>query len=186
MKIYTRTGDDGSTQLLGSGRVPKSVARVEAYGTVDELNAAIGVARALDERNWVREELETIQALLLHLGAELAATSAAALEQLERIGDADVSRFEEWIDRYEAELLPLKSFVLPGGSPLSAQLHVARTVCRRCERRVVALQAAEPIDGRTVRFLNRLADLLFVMARWCNQRAGVRDQEWTGGGRMGT
>ena len=180
MKIYTRKGDDGSTQLLGPDRVLKNAVRVEAYGTVDELNAVMGVARTLDTEGWLTAEIETIQSLLFHVGAELAAPSPAALEKLERITDEDVLKLERWIDRHEATLPPLTSFLLPGGTPLAAELQLARTVCRRAERRVVTLRETEAIDLRIVRFLNRLADLLFVLARWCNHRAGVPALEWHG------
>lgn len=180
MKIYTRTGDDGRTGLLGPGRVPKHAPRVEAYGAVDELNAALGVARGLDASGWLAAELGVIQTRLFPLGAELAASEPARLESLERIGDEDVVALERWIDRLDAELAPLSSFVLPGGAPLAAQLHFARTVCRRAERRVVALAAHEPVAAPVLRYLNRLADLLFVMARWCNQRAGVGETLWKG------
>jgi cob(I)alamin adenosyltransferase len=178
MKIYTRTGDDGTTGLLGPGRVFKHAARVEAYGSVDELNAALGRARSLDTESWLTAELSTLQSKLFHAGAELAASSAEALGSLERISDDDVTALERWIDRLDAELPPLTNFVLPGGSALGAELHVARTICRRAERRIVALSRAEAIEPRLVRYLNRLADLLFVMARWCNQRAGVLETEW--------
>ncbi len=179
MKIYTRTGDDGTTGLLGPGRVPKHATRVEAYGCVDELNAALGAARALDEAGWLRAELTTLQGRLFQLGAELAAPDPGALGALERIGDDDVATLERWIDRLDSELAPLTSFLLPGGSRLGAQLHVARTVCRRAERRVVALRQEEAaVEPRLVRYLNRLADLIFVMARWCNMRAGVAETEW--------
>ncbi len=178
MKIYTRTGDDGSTGLLGPGRVLKHTARVEAYGSVDELNAALGRARTLDAESWLAAELSTIQARLFHVGAELATTAPEALDKLERISDDDVSALERWIDRLDAELPPLANFVLPAGSALAAELHVARTVCRRAERRTVALAQAEPVEPRLVRYLNRLGDLLFVMARWCNQRAGVAETVW--------
>jgi len=178
MKIYTRTGDDGTTGLLGPGRTLKHSVRVEAYGSVDELNAALGVIRALDTQAWLAAELSTIQTKLFQVGAELAATSAEALGQLERISDEDVAALERWIDRLDAELPPLTSFVLPGGEPLGAQFHVARTVCRRAERRLVALLQVEPVEPRLVRYLNRLADLLFVMARWCNRRAGAPETEW--------
>jgi cob(I)alamin adenosyltransferase len=183
VKIYTRTGDDGTTGLLGPGRVPKSSPRVEAYGSVDELNAALGVARALDAVSWLTTELGVVQARLFSVGAELAATMPEPLATLERVGEADVTALEQLIDRLEADLPPLKNFVLPTGTPLAAQLHFARTVCRRAERRVVALAELEPIEPRLVRYLNRLADALFVMARWCNRKAGVAEVEWRAGGR---
>ncbi|HEY6866447.1 MAG TPA: cob(I)yrinic acid a,c-diamide adenosyltransferase [Candidatus Eisenbacteria bacterium] len=183
MRIYTRTGDDGTTGLLGPGRVLKCAPRVEAYGSVDELNAALGVARALDAHGWLAGDLEALQSRLFALGAELATVEAAMLGSIERIGDQDVAGIEQAIDRLDAELPPLKSFVLPGGHPLAAQLHLARTVCRRAERRLVELQQKEAVAPALERYLNRLADLLFVMARWCNQRAGVAETAWRGGGR---
>ena len=183
VKIYTRTGDDGTTGLLGPGRVPKSSPRVEAYGGVDELNAALGAARALDREEWLAEELGTLQARLFSVGAELAAAEAAMLERLERIGEADIEALERWIDRLDAGLPALRNFILPGGSELAAQLHLARAVCRRAERRLVALGQQEVVEPRLVRFLNRLGDLLFVMARWVNQRAGIQETEWHGGRR---
>jgi cob(I)alamin adenosyltransferase len=181
MKIYTRTGDDGSTGLLGPGRVPKHAGRVEAYGSVDELNAVLGRVQAHDTGNWLSAELSTIQSKLFHLGAELAASTPEALGGMERISDEDVAALERWIDRLDAELPPLAKFVLPGGSGLGAELHVARTVCRRAERRIVALAQAEALELRLVRYVNRLADLLFVMARWCNRRAGAAETEWRTG-----
>ena len=182
MKIYTRTGDDGTTGLLGPGRVLKSDPRVEAYGSVDELNALLGVVRSLDTAGWLTGELAAIQSLLFSLGAELAATTPEPLAKMERVGDADVTALERVIDRLEADLPPLVNFVLPAGSALSAQLHLARTVCRRAERRVVALGTAAPLEPRLTCYLNRLADLLFVMARWCNRRAGVAEVAWRPGG----
>jgi cob(I)alamin adenosyltransferase len=183
VKIYTRAGDDGSTGLLGPGRVPKSAPRVEAYGAVDELNASLGAARALDPQGWLDAELGTIQAQLFQLGAELATVEAGPLAKLERIGDADVLALERWIDRLDGDLAPLARFILPGGTPLAAEMHRARTVCRRAERRVVALARIEAVEPRLVRYLNRLGDLLFVMARWCNHRAGVAETEWGGAAR---
>jgi len=183
MKIYTRTGDDGRTGVLGPGRVLKSDVRVEAYGAVDELNAVLGVVGALDAERWLHDELAALQSLMLQTGAELATTEPAALEKLTRVGDADIERMERWIDRFEADLEPLTHFLLPGGTALAAQLHVARTVCRRAERRVVVLAEAGGADARLIRFLNRVADLLFVLARWCNHRAGVSDTVWRSDGR---
>ncbi len=178
VKIYTRTGDDGTTGLLGPGRVSKHAARVEAYGSVDELNAALGAARTLAAGGPPDPELAAVQARLFNVGAELATTSADMLAKLDRITDDDVDELERWIDRLDADLPPLASFVLPGGAPLAAQLHVARATCRRAERRLVALLRDEPVEPRLVRYLNRLGDLLFTLARWCNRRAGVAETEW--------
>ena len=188
MKIYTRTGDDGTTGLLGAGRVPKHDARVEAYGSVDELNAALGVARAADRKRWFAELLPRLQASLFQLGGELAAPDPAAIATLARLDDADVVALERAIDGLERDLPPLTKFVLPGGTPLAASLHLARTVCRRAERRVTARAAARAgaaggVEPRLVRYLNRLADLLFVMARWSNHRAGAPESVWSGGAR---
>jgi len=183
VKIYTRTGDDGTTGLLGSGRVAKNSPRVEAYGSVDELNANLGAARALDTGRWLDPELGVIQSRLFHLGGELAALDPERIKSLPRITDNDVTGLEQTIDRLESELPALTSFILPGGSPLAAELHRARTVCRRAERRVMALHQHEPIEPRLLIYLNRLADLLFVMARWCNRRAGVAETTWSRGTR---
>ena len=182
VKIYTRLGDDGSTGLLGPGRVPKHAPRVEAYGAVDELNAALGAVRALDAAKWLDAELGAIQARLFPLGAELATVEAKALATLARVSDDDVRALEGWIDRREHDLPPLTRFILPGGTTLAAELHRARTVCRRAERRVVALAGREKVEPVLVRYLNRLGDLLFVLARWCNHRAGVEEIEWSGRG----
>jgi len=178
VKIYTRAGDDGSTGLLGPGRVSKSAPRVEAYGSVDELNAALGTVRALDADRWLERDLEQIQARLFTLGAELATITAKGLAGLERVSEGHVTDLEHVIDRLETELSPLQTFILPSGTPLAAQLHLARTICRRAERRLVALAAVETVEPRLVRYLNRLSDLLFVMARWCNARAGVAETAW--------
>ena len=179
MKIYTRTGDDGTTGLLGKDRVPKHDARVEAYGTVDELNAVLGVARTHDGAGAFGELLATLQAHLFDVGAELATVDEKMLEKLARVGETDIAQLEREIDRLEGELAPLTNFVLPGGTPLAASLHHARTVCRRAERRVTALAARERVSADLVRWLNRLADLLFVLARVATARAGVADQAWT-------
>jgi cob(I)alamin adenosyltransferase len=182
VKIYTRAGDDGSTGLLGPGRVPKHAPRVEAYGAVDELNASLGAVRALDAGKWLDAELSAIQARLFQVGAELATLEPAALAKLERISQEDVRALEDWIDARERDLPPLTRFILPGGTPLAAELHRARTVCRRAERRVVALARQESVEPRVVHYLNRLGDLLFVLARWCNRRAGEAEIEWSGRG----
>ena len=178
MKIYTRTGDDGTTGLLGPGRVRKSDPRVEAYGSVDELNAVLGQARAVDSSRWLADDLESIQSRLFTVGAELATLSEALRSELQRLAEDDIAGLERLIDRLEADLPPLTQFILPGGSMLAAQMHLARTVCRRAERRVVALAAESAVDPLIVRYLNRLADLLFVMARWCNHRSGVPEIPW--------
>ncbi len=183
MKIYTRTGDDGSTSLLGAGRVTKSAPRVEAYGAVDELNASLGAVRALDRESWLGAVLGPIQSQLFNLGAELATTTPVMLAQLARIDDAQVAALEQAIDRLEGDLTPLTSFILPGGTSLAAEIHRSRTVCRRAERRLVALSESEAIEARLIRYLNRLGDLLFVMARWCNHRAGAPETEWHAGHR---
>jgi cob(I)alamin adenosyltransferase len=180
VKIYTRTGDDGTTGLLGSARVPKHDPRVEAYGTVDELNAALGVAAALDTAGIHRDAFAVLQPALFRVGAELAATDNALKERLDLVGDDDVAMLERLIDTQDAALAPLTRFVLPGGTPLAAQLHLARTVCRRAERRVTALAGSDAAPGTLVKYLNRLADLLFVMARYANHRAGVAETTWSG------
>lgn len=183
VKIYTRTGDDGSTGLLGPGRVPKSAPRVEAYGSVDELNASLGVARTFDRENWLAEALGPVQAQLFQIGAELATTAPAMMAQLQRLDDGDITSLEQRIDRFERDMPALTNFILPGGSPLAAQLHATRAVCRRSERRVVALSEMEAVEPRLIRYLNRLGDLLFVLARWCNHREGIVETQWHSGHR---
>jgi cob(I)alamin adenosyltransferase len=178
MKIYTRTGDDGSTGLLGKDRVPKHAARIEAYGTVDELNASLGVARAHDTAGLFAAEWDALQSALFQIGAELATVDATMLASLTRVSDDDIAWLERFIDRLDGELPALTRFVLPGGTLLAAHLHVARTVCRRAERRLTALSEREPIEPRLVRHLNRLADLLFMMARAANHRAGTPETTW--------
>lgn len=178
MKIYTRAGDDGRTGLLGKGRVSKADARLEAYGSIDELNAMLGLARAADRDGWLVTQLDAIQRTLFEVGGELAVTDAETLSRLPRASQADVTQLESWIDQLEADLPKLENFVLPGGTSLAAQLHAARTVCRRAERRLVALADVAPVEPTLGRYLNRLGDLLFVMARWCQRRAGGDDDVW--------
>ena len=178
MKIYTRTGDAGETSLFDGTRVKKHDGRVDAYGEVDETNAWIGLARASRLDADLDADLVRIQRDLFALGAQLAdpADKIAARVTKATIGDADVARLEGVIDRLETGLPPLRRFILAGGTPSGAALHVARTVCRRAERRMVALQP--PVDPVLLRYVNRLSDLLFVLARAVNHRAGVPETEW--------
>jgi len=178
VKIYTRTGDDGDTHLIGAGRVPKSSLRVDAYGSVDELNAVLGAAAALDPEGVHAGRLAEIQSDLFRIGAELATTDARARAKLTCVGDEDIARLERWIDLLDADLPKLEHFILPGGTSLAAHLHVARTVCRRAERRVVALSRDVALSTSLTVYLNRLSDLLFVMARWSNVRAGTAERPW--------
>ena len=180
MKIYTRKGDRGRTSLFGGDRVPKDDLRVEAYGTVDELNAVLGRALLSVEDEEVQARLRRIQEDLFAVGAVLATPG----EEDERpahipdLPDERVPEMEEWIDEVTAELEPLENFVLPGGGRGAAELHVARTVCRRAERRVVALAGETEVEESVVRYLNRLSDLLFVFARLENRRSGDGDVVW--------
>ena len=178
MKLYTRTGDAGETSLFGGTRARKSDPRVDAYGDVDELNAWLGLARATSVDSELAGELVRLQRDLFALGARLAdpADKIAARVTKATLGDEDVARLEQLIDRMEAELPPLRRFILAGGAPAGAALHVARTVCRRAERRIVALDP--PVDPVLLRYVNRLSDLLFVLARVANYRAGVPEIEW--------
>lgn len=181
MKIYTRTGDDGDTALFGGGRVPKAHARVEAYGTVDELNAVIGLAIAQTDDEQIRTRLQTVQHDLFSLGADLATPPPRDGRRRPSTPELPVDRvaeMEAWIDEADDELAPLKAFVLPGGTAGAAALHLARTVCRRAEREVVRLASAEPVSEAVVPYLNRLSDLMFTFARLENHRAGVPDVEW--------
>lgn len=179
MKIYTKTGDSGETSLFDNTRVSKADARVDAYGEVDELNACLGAARAAGVDEELGAALEAIQRDLFALGARLADPAAKIASRVTKaaITDADIERIEQLIDRLEAGLPPLRRFILPGGSPAGAMLHLARTVCRRAERRIVAL-GRDQVEPILVVYLNRLSDLLFVMARAVNQRAGVPETEW--------
>ena len=178
MKIYTRTGDAGETSLVGGRRVRKDDARVDAYGDVDELNAWIGFACASGLAEDLAAELAHIQRDLFALGAQLADPAGKLPAKVAKavVADEDVARLEDAIDRFEAEVPPLRRFILAGGSTAGAVLHVARTVCRRAERRIVSLDP--PVDAVLLRYVNRLSDLLFVLARVANHRAGVPETEW--------
>lgn len=186
MKIYTKTGDAGETGLFGGGRVRKDHPRIAAYGTLDELNAVLGVARAEIARSADLESnivtaldalLGTIQNRLFDLGAELAAPQSEA-KGAQRIQQNHVEVLEQAIDQYESGLPPLRQFILPGGTAVAAQLHVARCVCRRAEREIVSLAAEHPLRDLPVRYVNRLSDLLFVLARAANHEAGGADVPW--------
>jgi cob(I)alamin adenosyltransferase len=178
-RVYTRTGDDGTTALGAGQRVAKDALRVEAYGTVDELNSFIGAARASGLEPALVDALSEIQNDLFHLGSDLCVTEAdKASRPVPHIEARHVERLEKLMDRLSEDLAPLENFVLPGGSPGAAHLHVARAVCRRAERKVVTLARAEPVGEQVGVYLNRLSDALFVMARWENRRKGVADVLW--------
>ncbi|HEX2721621.1 MAG TPA: cob(I)yrinic acid a,c-diamide adenosyltransferase [Gemmatimonadaceae bacterium] len=181
MKIYTKTGDAGQTGLFGGGRVSKDDPRVEAYGDVDELNASLGVARAVEMMPRIDEVLVPIQRDLFSLGALLATPDREKMHDhlaKAQIDDARIRELEAAIDTCDRELEPLRAFIVPGGTPKAAQLHVARTVCRRAERRVIHLQKEVEIPQIVVVYLNRLSDLLFTLARVANTRAGAGEVTW--------
>jgi cob(I)alamin adenosyltransferase len=178
MKIYTRTGDRGDTALFGGQRVPKDALRIEAYGTVDELNSVIGIALADQPDSATVKILTQIQRKLFELGADLATPRSGARAAVKRMEPRDAALLEKQIDAFETQLKPLRRFILPGGSPLAARLHFARTVCRRAERIVVRLSRNEDIGEGITMYLNRLSDLLFVLARHANSTAGVAEVPW--------
>jgi cob(I)alamin adenosyltransferase len=178
VKLYTRTGDTGETSLYSGDRARKDDPRVEAYGDIDELNAWIGLVRASGPDPALDAEIVALQRDLFALGAQLADPADTLAPRVTKavIDDDHILRLEQLIDRLEDELPPLRRFILAGGTPTGAALHVARTVCRRAERRMVAL--APPIDPVLLRYINRLSDLLFVLARVANHRGGVPETEW--------
>lgn len=181
MSIYTKTGDGGETGLFGGGRVPKSDPRVAAYGTVDELNAALGIAVATAPIAFEHDLLEGIQRDLFAIGGRLASpnpTKVAKALAKATLDDARVAELEAAIDRADAEIPELTAFILPGGTPKAAHLHYARTVCRRAEREIVALAATTDVPPVILKYMNRLSDLLFTVARLANHRAGVTDRPW--------
>jgi len=181
MRIYTRTGDTGDTALFGGGRVPKHPPRVAAYGDVDELNAVLGLVRATEPIEFYDALLETVQRDLFAIGGHLATPEPErvreALEKAALSGDR-ILEFEAAMDAADEELPALRAFVLPAGSPKAAALHLARTVCRRAERSVVALAADQAVPDLFLVYLNRLSDLLFVLARVANHREGAGDVTW--------
>jgi cob(I)alamin adenosyltransferase len=185
-RVYTRRGDQGETDLVGGERAAKDAARIEAYGTVDELNAALGVVRAFNaaecDRAAACRELDVIlcriQSELFDLGAELATPSGAFQPGMFRVGTAEIEALERLMDRCQEDLEPLRSFVLPGGGRVSALLHVARTVCRRGEREVLRLMRTEDVGDQPLAYLNRLSDLLFVLSRWIGRHLGEDEYLW--------
>ncbi len=187
-RVYTRTGDTGDTALVGGRRVAKDSLRIEAYGTVDELNATVGLVRAFNRegsaaaaRDRLDDVLRRIQNELFDLGSELATPPDAAYEGMFRVSDAEVSALERLMDECEKELEPLNSFVLPGGGRVSALLHQCRTVCRRAERIVLRLGREEDIGAGPLRYLNRLSDLFFVLSRWIGKHNGEPEFLWERG-----
>jgi cob(I)alamin adenosyltransferase len=178
-RIYTRSGDEGSTGLGGGQRVSKDAPRIEAYGTVDELNAFVGAAIAAGVAPDLVSTLETIQNDLFNLGADLCVLEEDKQKMsLPGIEQRQIDTLEQLLDRLTAELGPLENFILPAGTPAAAMLHVARTVCRRAERRVLTLASQEPVGSCVVKYLNRLSDALFVMSRFENKLKGVSETYW--------
>ena len=188
-RVYTRAGDTGETALVGGRRVPKDSPRIEAYGTIDELNSIIGLARAFNapqlrrgkRYRWLDEVLRGLQNALFDLGSELATPREAFYEGMFRVGAAEVTALERLIDECQKDLAPLKSFVLPGGGRVGGFLHQARTVCRRAERSVLALSRVEDIGEWPLKYVNRLSDLLFVLSRWVGKHLGETEYLWERG-----
>jgi len=188
-RVYTRTGDKGDTALVGGRRVPKDSLRIEAYGTIDELNAIIGLARVFNAESkkpgkrarWLDEVLRQLQNELFDLGSELATPAESFYEGMFRVGAGQVTALERLMDECQKELAPLKSFVLPGGGRVGGFLHQARTVCRRAERRVLALSRVEDIGEWPLKYVNRLSDLLFVLSRWVGKHLGETEYLWQRG-----
>ncbi len=178
MKLYTRTGDDGTTGTFGGSRVAKDGPRIEATGTVDELNSALGLAAAV-AAGTMANVLKDLQSRLFDLGADLATpVDSSMADKTVRITDEHVAAIEQAIDEATEGLAPLQVFILPGGTELAARLHLARTIARRAERRIVTLAEAAPVSAATVPFINRISDLLFALARRANHEAGVEDVAW--------
>ena len=188
-RIYTRTGDHGETALVGGRRVPKDSPRIEAYGTVDELNSIIGLARVFNAERlskgkaprWLDGVFRQLQNELFDLGSELATPDDAVYEGMHRIGESEVKALEALMDQCQKDLEPLKSFVLPGGGRVGGYLHQARTVCRRAERRILTLSRGETLSPWPLTYVNRLSDLLFVLSRWVVKKGGEAEYLWERG-----
>lgn len=178
MKIYTKTGDDGSTSLFGGTRVQKNNIRINAYGTIDELNSVIGIAVSGDINDEIKFELENIQNVLFQIGSELASPENVKSNIIKRTSEEDVKNLETLIDKFDEKLPPLKNFILPGGNNSAAQLHFARTVCRRAERIIVELKEFELVSKNVLIYVNRLSDLLFVLARYQNLSRSTAEIIW--------
>jgi cob(I)alamin adenosyltransferase len=192
-RVYTRLGDQGETALVGGRRVPKDSPRIVAYGTVDELNAVVGLVRVFNgeritargpgrkRHQWLDATLQKVQNQLFDLGSELATPPDAVYEGMFRMGAGEVTELERIMDGCQKDLPPLKSFILPGGGRIHGFLHQARTVCRRAEREVLALSRVEPVGEWTLRYLNRLSDLFFVLGRWAGKHTGEKEYLWERG-----
>jgi cob(I)alamin adenosyltransferase len=188
-RVYTRTGDMGDTALVGGRRVPKDSPRIEAYGGIDELNSIIGLARVFnaeqversEKHRWLDGVLRKLQNELFDLGGELATPEDTVYEGMFRVGPSEVTALERLIDECQKDLQPLQSFVLPGGGRVSGFLHQARTVCRRVERRILALSRVESIGEWPLKYVNRLSDLLFVLSRWVGKHLGETEYLWERG-----
>jgi cob(I)alamin adenosyltransferase len=188
-RVYTRTGDKGETALVGGKRVSKDSPRIEAYGTIDELNAVLGIARtsneekidAGDAHRFLDTVLRQLQDELFDLGSELATPDDFSYDGMYRVGEREVKRLERIIDECQRDLAPLKSFILPGGGEIAAYLHHGRTVCRRAEREILRLSRAEPLSEWPLIYVNRLSDLLFVLSRWISKKTGEPEYLWQRG-----
>jgi cob(I)alamin adenosyltransferase len=178
-RIYTRTGDEGETSLFGGKRLPKDHLRIESYGTLDELNAQIGLLRDQLQDPELREELHEIQNRLFSMGSYLAMDPDKKSDPIEMIRKADVEALEQAMDRMDEDLEPLRNFILPGGHVTVSQAHIARCVCRRAERLVVALSREESVEGIILQYLNRLSDFFFILARYLGHRLGVEEVIWS-------
>lgn len=188
-KVYTRTGDKGDTALVGGKRVPKDSPRIEAYGTIDELNSVVGLARVFNEESleageghrFLDEVLCRLQDELFDIGSELATPPESYQEGMYRVGEDEIEKIEKLIDQCQQDLEPLRSFVLPGGGRIGAYLHQCRTVCRRAEREILRLSRAEEINHDVIKYVNRLSDLFFVLSRWISKQTGEPEYLWQRG-----
>ncbi|HME61868.1 MAG TPA: cob(I)yrinic acid a,c-diamide adenosyltransferase [Candidatus Binatia bacterium] len=188
-KVYTRTGDKGETALVGGKRVPKDSARIDAYGTIDELNSIVGLARVFNEEcldageghRFLDSVLCRIQDELFDIGSELATPPEFFQDGMYRVGEEEITQIEKLIDQCQQDLEPLNSFILPGGGRVGAYLHQCRTVCRRAEREILRVSRTEDINDRVIKYINRLSDLFFVLSRWIAKQTGEQEYLWQRG-----